>query len=101
MVTAFVEPAQVVGFTHGAHAAMIMATGAVLAHGKRLAQVAGIRVRLRDPSRPDAAPGEAFLQVDGEPWQQHIPSSSSEDPVLVSLGREEGGSVGKRGARTF
>jgi hypothetical protein len=73
----------VVGFTNGIHAAAVMATGAALTHGKRLAQVRGIRIRLRDPRRPDAAPGEAFLQVDGEPWQQHIPSGDKESPVVV------------------
>lgn len=76
---------QVVGFHSGYHAMAIMATGAKLANGKRLAQVAGIRLALRDSVvRPDGEPGQVFMQLDGEPWVQKVPGGNAADHVVVS-----------------
>lgn len=77
---------QVVGFTNGFRAALVMASFAALVHGKRLAQARGVRIRMADPVRPDAEPGQVFMQVDGEPWQQKVPSSK-ERAVVVSGGQ--------------
>jgi hypothetical protein len=76
----------VVGFTNGFRAALVMASFAALVHGKRLAQARGVRIRMADPVRPDAEPGQVFMQVDGEPWQQKVPSSK-ERAVVVSGGQ--------------
>jgi hypothetical protein len=76
---------QVVGFHSGYHALAIMATGAKLANGKRLAQVAGIRLALQDSiARPDGEPGQVFMQLDGEPWMQRVPAGAGAGHVTVS-----------------
>lgn len=75
---------QVVGFTHGYHAAAVMGSGAKIVHGVRLAQVAGIRLALHTPTpQPDGGPGQVFMQLDGEPWMQHVPASSGAARVVV------------------
>ena len=77
---------QVVGFTHGYHAMAVMGSGAKLAHGKRLAQVHGIRLTLRQPvASADGGPGEVFMQLDGEPWQQKVPAGSMNGGGLVRM----------------
>jgi hypothetical protein len=91
---------QVVGFHSGYHAMAIMATGAKLANGKRMGQVAGIRLALRDSVlQPDGEAGQVFMQLDGEPWVQKVPAGSGDTPVVVS-GRRRCGYVcsGARGA---
>lgn len=81
---------QVVGFTHGYHALAVMSSGAKLAHGKRLAQVHGIRLSLRQPvASADGGPGQVFMQLDGEPWLQQVPAGSIIGGDLVS--RKKGG----------
>eukprot|EP00775_Hariotina_reticulata_P012947 gene12947-13075_t len=77
---------EVVGFTHGYHAMAVMASHAKVAHGKRLAQVAGLRLALKDAvGRPDNEPGKVFMQLDGEPWMQCIPSGSSSANVILEV----------------
>lgn len=62
----------------------VMGTGAKLAHGKRLAQVAGIRMTVRQPVAA-TGPGEVFMQLDGEPWLQKVPAGSMSGGDLVSM----------------
>jgi hypothetical protein len=121
--------AQVVGFHSGYHAMAVMASGAKLANGKRLAQVRGIRLALAARPRshgadadagggggadaaadaagasshdsgssasagashnPDGCPaGEVYMQLDGEPWVQHVP--------LQGQQRQRGSSGGSGG----
>lgn len=82
---------QVVGFHSGYHAMAIMATGAKLANGKRLAQVSGIRLALQDTVvHPDGEPGQVFMQLDGEPWLQKVPAGNAASHVVVS---EQGSSL--------
>lgn len=76
---------QVVGFHSGYHAMAVMASNAKAANGKRLAQVSGIRLALRDSVvRPDGEPGQVFMQLDGEPWMQKVPAGNAADHVVVS-----------------
>lgn len=76
---------EVVGFHSGYHAMAVMATGAKLANGKRMGQVAGIRLALRDSvARADGEAGHVFMQLDGEPWVQSVPAGSGDTPVVVS-----------------
>eukprot|EP00879_Flechtneria_rotunda_P000260 GHRR01000343.1.p1 GENE.GHRR01000343.1~~GHRR01000343.1.p1 ORF type:complete len:522 (+),score=199.12 GHRR01000343.1:793-2358(+) len=77
---------EVVGFTHGYHALAVMGSRAKLAHGVRLAQVAGIRLSLRDSHpRPDGEGGEVFMQLDGEPWQQKVPAGREGEQVMLEV----------------
>ncbi|KAF8071142.1 DGK4 [Scenedesmus sp. PABB004] len=77
---------EVVGFTHGYHALAVMGSHARLAHGKRIAQVAGIRLALRAPApSPDGGPGLVYMQLDGEPWQQDVPAGSAEGHVVLEV----------------
>lgn len=63
----------------------VMGSNAKLAHGKRLAQVHGIRLELRQPLvQPDGGPDEVFMQLDGEPWLQKVPAGGREGTGLVS-----------------
>lgn len=68
---------------------MVFATnGKVVANGKRLAQVAGIRLSLHDlVARPDNEPGQVFMQLDGEPWVQKVPTGNGDNCVVVSKGQ--------------
>jgi len=79
---------QVVGFHSGYHAMMVFATnGKAVANGKRLAQVAGIRLSLHDlVARPDNEPGQVFMQLDGEPWVQKVPAGNGDNCVVVRQG---------------
>lgn len=88
---------QVVGFTNGWHAALVMGSMAKLAHGRRMAQAEGIRLALKQHS-PDGSPGTIHMQLDGEPWQQKIPGGREEPPVMVSSSMQgEKGSGLQRG----
>jgi hypothetical protein len=76
---------QVVGFTHGYHAMAVMASGAKLARGRRIAQVSGARLALHSPvAQPDGGRAKLFMQLDGEPWEQQVPAGSSQERVVVS-----------------
>jgi hypothetical protein len=78
-------PRQVVGFTHGYHAMTVMASGAKLARGRRIAQVQGVRLALHSPAaQPDGGRAKLFMQLDGEPWEQQVPAGSSQERVVVS-----------------
>lgn len=82
---------QVVGFSHGYHAMAVMASGAKLARGRRLAQVAGVRLALHSPAaQPDGGRAKLFMQLDGEPWEQPVPAGASQQRVVVSAGRSVG-----------
>jgi hypothetical protein len=65
---------EVVGFTSGYHA------GAVLIKSMpcvRIAQAAGARVRASGLA-PDVEDGSiVYMQLDGEPWEQDIPSGEA------------------------
>jgi len=78
---------EVVGFHSGYHAMMVFATnGKVVANGKRLAQVAGIRLSLHDlVARPDNEPGQVFMQLDGEPWVQKVPAGNGDNCVVLEV----------------
>lgn len=56
-----------------------------LAHGVRIAQCRGARLEIRttEPST-DGEPGVAYMQLDGEPWKQRIPSRKGDPPLQVS-----------------
>lgn len=85
---------QVVGFHSGYHAMSVMATGAKLANGKRLAQVCGIRLALQDSVvRPDGEPGQVFMQLDGEPWVQKVPPGNAAAHIVVSVSRHRWGAA--------
>jgi hypothetical protein len=76
---------QVVGFTHGYHAMAVMASGAKLSRGRRLAQVSGVRLALHSPAaQPDGGRARLFMQLDGEPWEQQVPAGSTQERVVVS-----------------
>lgn len=68
---------EVVAFKSGYHAGVVMAGGM---HAVRLAQAAGVRMRVRGT---EAAKGEgegmgaAYIQLDGEPWKQNVPGKKS------------------------
>ena len=55
-----------------------------LAHGVRLAQCRGARLEVKAPGSADSEPGISYMQLDGEPWPQSIPSGKSEQPLVVS-----------------
>jgi len=78
---------EVVGFHSGYHAMMVFATnGKAVANGKRLAQVAGIRLSLHDlVPRPDNEPGKVFMQLDGEPWVQSVPTGNGDSCVVLEV----------------
>jgi diacylglycerol kinase (ATP) len=77
---------ELVGFASGYHAMAVMASHAKVAHGVRLAQASGIRVALKAASaRADGEPGRVYLQMDGEPWEQPVPSGVGEPPVVVEI----------------
>lgn len=77
---------EVVGLTNGYHTGMIMATGGNLVHAKRLCQASGLRLKLKAKhTRADGTPSHAYLQVDGEPWIQDVPSSKDTDPITVEI----------------
>ena len=80
---------ELVGFTHGWQAMAVMATRAKAAHALRLAQGEGLRLTLRGGGGPDGggAPATAYLQLDGEPWQQPLPAGESAPPVVVEVFR--------------
>lgn len=74
---------QVVGLKNLWHMSLVMAG---LAHGVRIAQCRGARLEIRttEPAA-DGEPGAAYMQLDGEPWKQQIPSRQGDPPLLVSL----------------
>ncbi|KAF6254714.1 diacylglycerol kinase accessory domain-containing protein [Scenedesmus sp. NREL 46B-D3] len=77
---------EVVGFTHGYHAVTVMASGAKLARGRRIAQVSGVRLALHSPAaQPDGARVKLFMQLDGEPWEQQVPAGSSQECVVLEV----------------
>lgn len=77
---------EVCGFKSGWHAMAVMASAAKLAHAKRLAQASGVRLHLRSQKvHPAASPSRAFVQLDGEPWEQPIPSGADEGPIVVEI----------------
>jgi hypothetical protein len=61
-----------------------MATKARTLHAKRLAQGQGIRLTLKGDAR-DGASQTAYMQLDGEPWQQLLPSGAEAPPVVVEV----------------
>jgi len=77
---------ELVGFASGYHAMAVLASQAKVAHGVRLAQASGIRVALK-AARPEAdgAPGRVYMQMDGEPWEQPVPSGAGEPPAVVEI----------------
>lgn len=57
-----------------------------LTHGVRIAQCRGVRLEVRSAQRAvDGEPGIAYMQLDGEPWKQPIPSKKDDPPLLVCL----------------
>ncbi|WIA32111.1 hypothetical protein OEZ86_002962 [Tetradesmus obliquus] len=77
---------EVVGFSHGYHAMAVMASGAKLARGRRLAQVAGVRLALHSPAaQPDGGRAKLFMQLDGEPWEQPVPAGASQQRVVLEV----------------
>uniref|UniRef100_A0A7S0RL32 Diacylglycerol kinase n=1 Tax=Chlamydomonas leiostraca TaxID=1034604 RepID=A0A7S0RL32_9CHLO len=77
---------EVVGLTNGYHTAAIMATKGTPVHAMRLCQAAGIKLELRAQySRPDGTPSHCYLQIDGEPWIQDVPSDKDASPITVEI----------------
>ncbi|GFH18789.1 diacylglycerol kinase [Haematococcus lacustris] len=77
---------EVVGLTSGLHSAAVMASKGQLLHARRLCQASGIRLQLRAKHvRSDGRPSHAYLQVDGEPWVQDVPSCRDPAPVIVEV----------------
>eukprot|EP01025_Chloroclados_australasicus_P017201 TRINITY_DN18754_c0_g2_i3.p1 TRINITY_DN18754_c0_g2~~TRINITY_DN18754_c0_g2_i3.p1 ORF type:complete len:348 (+),score=50.19 TRINITY_DN18754_c0_g2_i3:49-1092(+) len=71
---------EVVGLKGLWHTGMVLAG---LTHGKRVAQGHAIRVELKGSENSD--PGKVYMQLDGEPWVQKIPSKDSVSPFVVEL----------------
>ncbi|KAL6765054.1 ATP-NAD kinase-like domain-containing protein [Haematococcus lacustris] len=77
---------EVVALTSGLHSAAVMASKGQLLHARRLCQASGIRLQLRAKHvRSDGRPSHAYLQVDGEPWVQDVPSCRDPAPVIVEV----------------
>eukprot|EP00882_Tetradesmus_deserticola_P025409 GHRQ01027910.1.p1 GENE.GHRQ01027910.1~~GHRQ01027910.1.p1 ORF type:complete len:423 (+),score=166.64 GHRQ01027910.1:573-1841(+) len=77
---------EVVGFSHGYHAVTVMASGAKLARGRRVAQVSGVRLALHSPAAQlDGGRAKLFMQLDGEPWEQQVPAGSSQERVVLEV----------------
>mmetsp|Transcript_9143 Transcript_9143/g.19598 ORF Transcript_9143/g.19598 Transcript_9143/m.19598 type:complete len:507 (+) Transcript_9143:45-1565(+) len=77
---------EVVGLTHGWHTGLVMATKGSLVHAKRLCQVSAIRLHLKASYvRADGAPSHCYMQIDGEPWCQDVPSSRDTAPITVEV----------------
>jgi hypothetical protein len=73
-----------VGFTHGWQAMAVMVSQARAAHAKRLGQAQGIRMTLRG-ANPDGRPQTVYMQLDGEPWRQEVPSGPHAPAVVVEV----------------
>lgn len=73
------------GLTSGYHTGAVMASKGSLVHAKRITQARGVRIILQASyTRPDGHPSHAYLQVDGEPWVQDVPSDKDTQPIMVS-----------------
>ncbi|CAD7697462.1 unnamed protein product [Ostreobium quekettii] len=73
---------EVVGLGHGVHTAFVLTN---VRHAIRLAQCRAVRMKIRAPERPDGEPGRTYMQLDGEPWPQAIPSGKSEQPLVMEV----------------
>lgn len=80
---------EVVGLTNGWHTGLVMATKGGLFHALRICQASGIKIELKAKHcRPDGSPSHAYMQIDGEPWKQNVPSSRDERPVVLEIKKE-------------
>ena len=80
---------EVVGLTNGWHTGLVMATKGGLFHAMRICQATGVRLELKAKHvRPDGAPSHAYMQIDGEPWRQDVPSVRDERAVVVEIKQE-------------
>lgn len=69
---------EVVGLKSGWHAAMVMGEiNSNSLHAKRLAQCCAIELKLQVPRHRDSK--HLYMQLDGEPWEQKVPSQRSDD----------------------
>ena len=91
----FAEPSncdgllEVVAFKSGYHAGVVMAGGM---HAVRLAQAAGVRMRVRGTEAAGGAKapsgggmGTAYIQLDGEPWKQSVPGQSAPESEALQV----------------
>ncbi|GAX75477.1 hypothetical protein CEUSTIGMA_g2920.t1 [Chlamydomonas eustigma] len=77
---------EVVGLTSGLHTGMVMATKGSLLHARRICQVSALRMDLQAQYlRSDGIPSHAYLQVDGEPWVQDVPSTRDSQYITVEI----------------
>ncbi|KAK9840512.1 hypothetical protein WJX84_002557 [Apatococcus fuscideae] len=67
---------EVVGLRSGWQMALVMGGNLLGNHGRRLAQAREVMLDLHAPDATDSREGVAFMQVDGEPWKQQLPSGS-------------------------
>ncbi|GMH33674.1 hypothetical protein BSKO_01508 [Bryopsis sp. KO-2023] len=74
---------EVIGLKSGWHTALVMAG---VLHGVRIAQCRGARLELKARQQtPDGNPETVYMQLDGEPWKQFIPSKKEEAPLTVEM----------------
>ena len=77
---------QAVGLRGGYHTAMVMGGLHYKVHGVRLAQASEMQLDLKvdGASRSKGTTLKTHMQLDGEPWQQELPSEEGAPPMQVS-----------------
>jgi hypothetical protein len=83
------KKAQVVGLKDAWHVGLVF-TG--LSHGSRLAQTSGVRLHVCGSASSD----RVYMQLDGEPWKQPVPTSDNDPPLLVRKTTSKKSEVGTR-----
>ncbi|KAG1663214.1 hypothetical protein FOA52_011307 [Chlamydomonas sp. UWO 241] len=76
----------VVGLANGYHTGCVMATKGDLVHAVRVCQASALRLHVKAKYvRGDGRRSHAYLQVDGEPWKQRVPSANDDDPLVIEV----------------
>lgn len=78
---------ELVGLEDGWRAALVVGTSSLTGmHAKRLGQARAVRIKLKAVvPTPDGVPLPSYLQLDGEPWMQHVPSGAADEPVVIEV----------------